>query len=129
MRAVLIAEEHERAHLLCIFERDVAMMNKWYRLTKFLVDEFFDSADLFVRYFLIMREVKTQLLLVHERTCLMYMLAENLAKRRVHKMCCAVVALDVASAYFINAAMSGCAFCDIKFICFDNVCDRCAAGK
>src|SRR5262245_57280988 len=37
--AILIAKEHERAHLLCFVERNIAMMQKRKRFANFFIDK------------------------------------------------------------------------------------------
>src|SRR6185312_5940892 len=101
-RTVFITEEHKRSHFLCLFERNVSVMNKPQCFANFLVDDLLNLAQLFRSYFLVMREIETQSIIRHKRTGLVHMFTKHQAKRGMHKMRCRVIAHDVEPAAFFD---------------------------
>ena len=112
--AVLLAEQHHRAELLRLVERQHARLRGG--VGQHLgVDQGLDLADLRIGDRRVVREVEARALGVDQRALLLHMRAQHLAQRLVHQVRGAVVAHGPRAALGVDAGDEAVADLDLAF--------------
>ena len=104
--AIFFAEQHHRAFFARVVDRHDALL-RGLVFQNLGVHDRFDTADLFVGHRRVVREVEPRALCINERSLLLNVRSQHLAKRLVHQMRRRVVAHRAAARVRVHLGRDG----------------------